>query len=266
MGDLIFLHHHSDLADSIATYGEDAINKINEEIIPTFKKNREAIRKLFNLLGENKNCKNWDLQKRYNFIATHQPPSEEEEIKSNITEAIENALRWDIGEHHLYSCIPLEDNRFNFEIGWLKDEDGEILSLIEKQAPAYLEPTQDMTKQILSGTHAHFSALLWCKNGRWHSKIFAYRIEWNSELFKNNLYRGCCRIVHSRNFNSCLAKLSGVCLGKNQNESLYFLRCRRGVTLYDKRSTVCRCFFLCIIGNKSRNACKTQMTRSVSDT
>ena len=129
LGDLIFLHHHSDLADSIATYGEDAINKINEEIIPTFKKNREAIRKLFNLLGENKNCKNWDLQKRYNFIATHQPPSEEEEIKSNITEAIENALRWDIGEHHLYSCIPLEDNRFNFEIGWLKDEDGEILGI-----------------------------------------------------------------------------------------------------------------------------------------
>ena len=130
LGDLIFLHHHSDLADSIATYGEDAINKIDEEIIPTFKKNREAIRKLFNLLGENKNCKNWDLQKRYNFIATHQPPSEEEEIKSNITEAIENALRWDIGEHHLYSCIPLEDNRFNFEIGWLKDEDGEIHTTI----------------------------------------------------------------------------------------------------------------------------------------
>lgn len=38
-----------------------------------------------------------------------------------------------------------------------KTED--ILSLIQKQAPAYLEPTQDMTKQILSGTHAHFSAL-----------------------------------------------------------------------------------------------------------
>lgn len=35
----------------------------------------------------------------------------------------------------------------------------QVTALIKKQAPGYLEPTEDMTNQILSGTHAHFTEL-----------------------------------------------------------------------------------------------------------
>ena len=34
-----------------------------------------------------------------------------------------------------------------------------LLEIMKKQAPAYLEPTLDMTGRILSGTHAHFTLL-----------------------------------------------------------------------------------------------------------
>lgn len=63
---LIEVNHHSDFALDYAMYDADLFEEVDDDVVKRFEANREAIKQIFKILGENACGDIWNNEEQYN--------------------------------------------------------------------------------------------------------------------------------------------------------------------------------------------------------